>query len=45
MRDAEQEKCWKGGIHEWRDAGKEGRRNGGFRIAGMVNKKDSGMEG
>ena len=32
-------------MQELRDAGKEGRRKGGFRIGGMRNRKDAGREG
>ena len=39
-RDAEQERCWKGGIQEWRDARNEGRRKGGRK-----EKRYSGLKG
>ena len=35
-RDAEQERCWKGGIQEWGDAGQEGCRNVEFRGSSIL---------
>ena len=53
-RDAERERCWKGGIHERRYSGlegfrtrglqKKGYRKGGFKIEGMRRCMKGGMQ-